>query len=170
MALFWILVGGVVGSAVLAFVGSLVLQVAARLVIRETFEPGRAYTTVFICSVVMVLIGMLLGVAFSEPLRNEADEARTEALRGYDTWHFSGEPEAKGPDAVLGWGSTRPWHVRLQVLGMALSAAAWIGILRWRHRVDVLCGLLIVLLTQVIWAGVLGVLWGLWLGVRALTG
>lgn len=165
---FAVVIGGVIVCAALAFPGAIVFQLCARVFSRERLDPDRCYGTSFWSALAMFGITFVLGMIYSRPLLEEADQARMEALRGYDTWHWSGEPEANGVDAYLGWGSTAPTHLNLYAISAILSIIAWLFILRARHRIDLGSGVLIVILTQIVWAVLLGILWAAWLGFRAI--
>lgn len=162
-----LLVGGVAGCAAIALIGVLVLQVSVKLVTRDTLGPDRAYATTFYSALAMFIITMLLGIGFSASLQREAREARQEALEGYPLGYWTGEPEAKGIDAVLGWGAAAPMHRLVLIIAVVLSALAWIAILRLRHKIDLGKSLLIVLVSQVIWTVGIFAVWGTWVVIGA---
>lgn len=171
-AIVGLLVGGTAACAVLALVGVVVLQLAAKLVTGDALDSERVYGTTFLSALAMLVLTVALGLAFAGPLGHEADESKQEAYRrmvqggGPDAWR--NEPTATGIEAVLGWGGTGPIHLLVQGMAALLSVFAWIVILKMRHDVELWRGVLIVLVTQVIWAIILAVIGGVWIGIVAL--
>lgn len=160
-------IGGVACCAVMAFIGAVVLQASAKIVNKEALDYDRVYATAFYSALAMFLIAFGLGLAFSGPLVSEAQESFSRA-KSLDPSGWERDPKASGVEAVLGWGAAGPVHVRVQALAVLLSVAAWIIILRSRHSVDLLKGVLMVVVSQVIWTVVIAAAWGVWVGIAAI--
>jgi hypothetical protein len=69
--LVWWLILGLIGCAVLAFLGAIVLQVAASWVRGVEIDTERAYTTALCCNVATFFITAGVGFAFSRTILSD---------------------------------------------------------------------------------------------------
>lgn len=167
-AIIRVLLGGVIGCAVLAFFSAIILEMSAKMVTGDVLGPDRNYVTAFLSAMAMFLITAVLGIPYSSELSAETKAAWLLAKQDPAYRYSTRNPAPTGLDAILGWGSTAPVHVKVQSAAAVLSVLAWVGILWLRHKVTLWRGLLIVLVSQLLWAGVLAVLWLTYAGIAAV--